>query len=254
MAYGLANTSNASLPHIIHLKNTVIKTRIILYTVLLIAAGFSASAQKTIYGVVHETPEAPIVGVIISALHCPDSTLTNALGEYQITVAENCSTLMFSWGELDLLEDIGDRQVINVVFSGEGKSMKPLSLNPRKDYPLGLQLTLAGHSLFAVTMNYFITPNQSIEAGICGRGIEIGARHYFSLHDEGENKALYMGAVTNLPIDGDWVLYIPFGYHILSHNGMAFSIELGGKTPLDFDQDLKIYDFLGFGINLGFQF
>ncbi len=57
-----------------------------------------------------------------------------------------------------------------------------------------------------------------------------------------------------MAIDGDWVLYIPFGYHILSHNGMAFSIELGAKTPVHYDQDLKIYNFLGFGINFGFQF
>lgn len=226
----------------------------ILYIGLLIATGFSASAQKTISGVVYETPGETLEGAIVSTLYCSDSTLTNELGEYQIAVGDSCTTLLYSWGGHEHSEDINQRKVINVIFSGKGKSTKPLSLNPRKDYPFGVQLTLAGHSLFAVTMNYFITPNQSFEAGICGRGIEIGTRHYFSLHDEGQNKALYVGAITNLPIDSDWVLYIPLGYHILTHNGMAFSIELGGKTPLYYDEDLKIYDFLGFGINFGFQF
>ena len=216
--------------------------------------------QETIYGVVSESPGQILEGVVVRTMCFSDSTVTNEMGEFQLVVPDSCKTLVFSFGELKHAEDINEREIINLILTPGEESQTMLSLNPRKDYPYGVQLTLAGHSLFAVTFNYFITQNQSIEIGVCGRGLEIGTRRYFSLNDYGMNKAIYLGAITNIPLGGDFVIYVPFGYHILTHNGMAFGVEIGGKIPFGIDQDLgafnylSVFNYLGFGINFGFQF
>jgi len=176
------------------------------------------------------------------------------MGEYQFVIPDSCRTLIFEFKEIKHTENINNRNIINITLTTLHESKPMLSLNPRKDYPWGLQLTLGGHSLFAIELNYFISQNQSLEIGACGRGLVIGTRRYFSLHDYGNNKALYAGVITNLSLEGDFVFYIPFGFHILSYNGMAFSIELAGKIPLYFDQELSLMNYLGFGINFGFQF
>ena len=228
--------------------------KIIFYTILLIATSYTSYAQKTIYGVVSDSPGQIMEGVVVRTKDFSNSTVTNEMGEFQLVVPDSCKTLVFSFGELTRVEDINERKVINLMFTSGGKSKTMLSLNPRKDYPFGVQLTLGGHSLIAITTNYFITENHSVELGICGNGWEIGARRYYSLNDYGRNKALYLGAITNFSVERDFVLYIPFGYHILSHKGMAFGVEIAGKAPLYSHEYLGAINYLGFGINVGFQF
>ena len=187
-------------------------------------------------------------------LKSSDSVVTNEMGEYQLVVPDSCRTLIFEFEEIKHTEIINNRNVINVTLTTLHESKPMLSLNPRLDYPWGLQLTLGGHSIFAIALNHYLSQNQSLEIGVCGRGLEVGTKHYFSLNDYGKNKALYVGVITNLSLERDFLLYIPFGFHILSHNGMAFGIELAGKTPLYSDEELSPLNYLGFGINFGFQF
>jgi len=233
---------------------TIYKLKIILVANLLILSNYMLKAQTTLYGMVSDSSGQSLEGVFVKTGCLSDSTSSNEMGEFQLTVPDSCKTLVFSLGELIYTEEIYDRKIINVIFPTGENPKTNLSLNPRKDYPYGIQLTLARPSLFAISFNYFHTEKQSFEIGICGRGMEIGTRRYFSLNDYGKNKALYIGAITNFSLAGDFVLYVPFGYHILSHNGMAFSIEIGGKTPSSIDENTSIIDFLGFGINFGFQF
>lgn len=228
--------------------------KIVFYAILLIATSYTSYAQNTIYGVVSDSPGQILEGVVVRTMYFSDSTVTNEMGEFQLVVPDSCKTLIFSFGELTHVEEINEKKIINVMFNTGGKSKTMLSLNPRKDYPLGVQLTLAGHSLFALSVNYFISQNYSLELGVCGRGWDIGARRYFSLIDYGRNKALYLGAITSFSLEGDFNIYIPFGYHILTHNGMAFGIEIAGKTPLYTHEYLGAINYLGFGINFGFQF
>lgn len=230
------------------------KIKTIIITIFLLASTWLSFGQKTIFGVVSNSSQQTLQGVVVGAISFSDSTLTNERGEYQLVVPDSCNTLVFSFGANNHTEAIDERTIINVILPKGEKSKTMLSTNPRNDYPYGVQLTLAGHSLFAVAFNYFINQKQSVEIGICGRGLEIGTRRYFPLNDYGQNKALYLGAITNVSLGGDFVLYLPFGYHILSHNGMAFGIEVGGKTPLYIDDNTNVFDFLGFGINFGFQF
>lgn len=221
---------------------------------LLLLSNFVLNAQRTIYGVASDSAGRTLEGVLVRSNCFSDSTKTNAKGEYQLNLPDSCNTLLFTSGEIYLSKEIDHRTVINVVFPSKEGSKEEFSMNPRKDYPLGIQLTLAGHSLFAVSLNYFLTENQSIELGVCGMGLAVGTRRYFSLNDYGRNSALYLGAITNLSPGGDFVLYVPFGYHILSKNGMAFGLEVAGRTPQYIDDNTGLVDFLGFGINFGFQF
>lgn len=99
-----------------------------------------------------------------------DSTVTNDKGEYELTVADDTDILLFSFGDISHTAYIDGQNVINVIL-GAGNNSKPkLSLNPRQDYPYGIQFTLAGNSLFAVTFNYFLNHKQSVEIGVSGRG------------------------------------------------------------------------------------
>ena len=164
--------------------------------------------------------------------------------------------MLFTYNELKHTEDIKNRFIINVKIA-VGKPRKPsYSQNPRKDYPWGVQFSIGGHSFAAASANYFITPNHSIEFGHCGRGIYYGTKRYFSLKDEGNNQALYLGAMSNISIDSGIKLYFPLGYHVLSGNGMGFGIEIAGAIPLYEDRifDYPLLNYLGLGINFGFQF
>jgi len=228
--------------------------KIVLYSILLTITSFTLYAQKTIYGVVSDSSGLILEEVEVRTMYFSDSTVTNEMGEFQLVVPDSCKTLVFSFGELTHVEDINERKVINLMFTTGGKSKTMRSLNPRKDYPFGVQLTLAAHSLFAISVNYFINQNHSLEVGVCGSGWEIGARRYFSLNDYGRNKALYLGAITNFSLEGDFAIYIPFGYHILTQYGMAFGVEIAGKTPLYAHEYLGAINYFGFGINFGFQF
>lgn len=193
-------------------------------------------------------------GAIVRTLHAKDSAITNEKGEYELFLADSIKILVYSFGKMSHSEYIDGRNVINVMIGAEKNSKLKLSLNPKEDYPYGIQFTLAGNSLFAIAFNYFVNQKKSFEIGVSGRGLLIGGRRYFSLHDPGNNQALYVGANTSFSLEGDFILYVPIGYHTISHNGMAFSIELAGKTPGYYSKELSIFDFLGFGINFGFQF
>lgn len=221
---------------------------------LFLAITSTLIAQKTIYGVVTDSLGNRIHGAVVTTCNATDIVKTNHLGEYEMVVSNQCQTLLFEYDSVEQSERISERTVINATLPIALASKKLLSMNPRIDYPLGLQLTLAGHSLFAASMNYFFNEKQSFEFGVCGRGPYLGTRRFFPLQSDGNNKALYMGMLFNLPLDSGFVLYVPFGYHIMSHNGMAFSIELAAKTPDTLDDNLSVINFMGFGINFGFQF
>jgi len=234
------------------LKAIIRKT--VVFVLAILATGISAFAQKTIQGIVSDSKGNRVEKVIVSPAGSADSVLTNHLGEYLLEVSDSCSSLVFRYESEKIREDIQDRKVVNVTLPIFLSEKQLLSMNPRLDYPLGVQFTIAGHSLFALSLNYFISDKQSFELGLCGRGLLLGTRRYFPLNDVGKNKALYTGLIANLPLDTDFVAYVPFGFHILSHNGMAFGIEVAGRTPVSLDQEMGVFNFLGFGINFGFQF
>ena len=220
---------------------------------LFLVNGFSALSQKTIYGVVTNSGGRTLKNVIVKS-NFGNSTKSNKKGEYKIIVSDTCKVLFFTYKGVEHAENIKNSFVINVELT-EVQDKIANSLNPRKDYPWGLQLTVGGHSLATVAVNYFKTPKRSFEAGICGRGFYYGTRWYFPLNDEGNNQALYLGAISNLSLDRGIKLYFPFGYHVISRNGMAFGIELAGAIPLtDEGYTRTIRDYVGVGINFGFQF
>ena len=229
-------------------KNIVIVT-------IFIASHFNAFSQKTLYGVVKNSVEQTMSSVVVSAVNSSDSTITNTKGEYTIIVSDSCKELLFTINKLKYLEKINNRTIINVKLPIQEKSKNLLSYNPKKDYPWGLQLTVAGLSFFNIGVNYFRTPNHSFELGFCARGISYGTRWYFDLNDYGNNRSLYVGAISNISIDRGIKLYFPFGYHVISHNGMTFSIEVAGAYSFNDDVIFtNITRYIGFGINFGFQF
>ncbi|MEA2041531.1 MAG: hypothetical protein U9N85_03125 [Bacteroidota bacterium] len=227
-------------------------TIILLFTIM----SLNVFSQQIIRGVITNSFGERIKDVSVITPDTSRITTSSRIGEYKITVPDSCTELIFYKRKFTHSEKINGRKVINPQIHTNNKVQS--SLNPKIDYPWGLQITLLGYSLYNVSVNHFINSEYSVEAGLGAGGLVFGGKRYYSLNDYGNNKSFYFGALTAISPGSLWKLYFPVGYHILSKNGMAFGVELAGVIPLynpenNFSRS-ALLTFFGAGINFGYQF
>ena len=200
-----------------------------------------SSYSQTISGLVTDNNNDPIVGVNVKVKGSTISTLTNDKGEYTIKVPEGKQALVFSYKDKAKIIEINSRSIVNAVI--DEKKDKNFAKNPRKQNPLGLNLTLGGPSYSAsLSADYFVSPSFNIEAGGGLIGFYGGIKYHIG-GNKSKNWTPYLGLYINgIPqinlfssSSGDFQIgtYVPLGMQYMSSGGFTFAIEAAGGYTND---------------------
>ena len=98
---------------------------------------FTYPFSKTIHGIVNDNNRKPLAGVIVQVKGTKISTVTNAKGEFSITVPDEKSVLVFSYPGYDSKEvKLKSNEEITVVLKPAIQRLKEATDNikVKKDY------------------------------------------------------------------------------------------------------------------------
>ncbi len=131
-------------------------------------------------------------------------------------------------------------------------------LNPRLLRPMGVYLYAGGPVLFGASFEYFISSVINLKAG----GGWSGAFAGFEYHIIGFKSnpwTPYTGILASYSYNGDYGVYIPFGFHYISKEGISFGFDLALwiKNTIDTTADNGTKHFEPFGsgsIRIGYHF
>ena len=131
-------------------------------------------------------------------------------------------------------------------------------LNPRLLRPMGVFIYAGGPVLLGVSLEYFISPVINLKAGGGWSGAFAGFEYHI-LGFRNNPWTPYSGILVNYSYNGDYGVYIPFGLHYMSKEGISFGFDLALwiKYTLDTtaDNEKKHYEAFGsISIRIGYRF
>ncbi len=148
-------------------------------------------------------------------------------------------------------------------------SLIGFSQNPRKEFPIGLNLNIGGPSfIIGVSADAFVIPSINIEAGI-GTGFLMVPGSFFGgikYHSDAHTDSYWtfysglMGIAATTSYSSErptsklfGLVYLPVGTQYIADNGFTFSVEVAGLY--DKNADLYANHFgVWVGVKIGFHF
>ena len=121
----------ASVHHIVKMFNQnfkIMKNSLTIFAIMILAAILIAFTEsRTITGIVVDEQARPLPGVTVTVKGTKTGTVTDINGNYQITVDQNATILMFSYIGYETAEvKIGDRNIINVTMQSAALALQEM--------------------------------------------------------------------------------------------------------------------------------
>ena len=120
-----------SVHHIVKMFNQnfkIMKNSLTIFAIMILAAILIAFTEsRTITGIVVDEQARPLPGVTVTVKGTKTGTVTDINGNYQITVDQNATILMFSYIGYETAEvKIGDRNIINVTMQSAALALQEM--------------------------------------------------------------------------------------------------------------------------------